>query len=131
MKLWTDYLVSSQHIDSIYHTDKPNLNNVDIHEIIFHRDGPKISIRLNLNEYPSHPPKKWVSQKFNTVQITLTFLDIKEMSMSGWINTHYVADIIIEKIDNAICIHVNSTNLKLMVSAKYIDIDSIVAYMKI
>lgn len=56
MKSWTEYLVSSKYIDSIYHENKPSLNNVNIHEIIFHRDGPKISIRMNLNEYPETPP---------------------------------------------------------------------------
>mgnify|MGYP003365298543 CR=1 FL=1 len=58
MNLWTNHLVSTQYIDSIYHSNKPGLNKVDIHEINFHRDGPKISIRINLNDYPENPPKK-------------------------------------------------------------------------
>ncbi|RJT46685.1 Imm50 family immunity protein [Rahnella woolbedingensis] len=130
MKLWTDYLVDSQHIDSIYHDDKPSLNNVDIHEIIFHRDGPKISIRMNLNEYPSSPPKKWVLQKFNTVQLTLTLIDIKDVNMSGWINTNYVADASIEIINDNIFMKLDSVSLKFIAKAKFMDVESIVSYMK-
>lgn len=63
MKLWTEYLVSSKYIDSIYHENKPSLNNVDIHEIIFHRDGPKVSIRMSLNEYPETPSQEVVFSK--------------------------------------------------------------------
>lgn len=130
MKLWTDYLISSKYIDSIYHENKPNLNNVDIHEIIFHRDGPKVSIRMNLNEYPENPPKKWLFQKFNTVQLTLALIDIKEVSMSGWVDTNYIADVKIDKIDEGVCVNLTGINLNLMVRASYIDVESIVAYIK-
>lgn len=130
MNLWTDYLVNPQYINSIYHEDKPNLNNVDIHEIVFHRDGPKISIRMNLKEYPNIPPKKWTIQKFNTVQIILTLVDIEYVNMSGWIDTTYTADISIEKIDGVIHFDLNGIDVKLVVKSKFIDIESITAYLK-
>lgn len=130
MKSWTDYLVDTRYIDSIYHKDKPNLNNVDIHEVIFHRDGPKISIRMNLNEFPVSPPAKWIAQKFNTVQIILTFVDIEDVSMSGWVDTNYIANITIEQVNGRICVNVSNANLKLVIKSSFMDIESVVAYIR-
>ncbi|QMM54207.1 hypothetical protein HVX06_17625 [Enterobacter sp. RHB15-C17] len=130
MKLWTDYLINSQAIDSIYHGDRSTLSSVDIHEIIFHRDGPKISIRLNLNSYPKSPPKKWVMQKFNTVQIVLSLLEIKDVTFSGWVNTNYIANIEIDDMNGEVNIKIDNSALKLNVKAGFLDIESITAYLK-
>ncbi|MFO6494299.1 Imm50 family immunity protein [Hafnia alvei] len=131
MKPWTDYLVDSKHIDSIYHADKPSLDGIDIHEIIFHRDGPKISIVLNLKEYPKDPPKKWISQKFNTVQMKLSLITIENVDMSGWTDSSYIAYINVDRIDGKIHFDLHGTKLKLSIRAMFMDIESITAYTKI
>lgn len=130
MNPWTDYLVNSHYINAIYHENKPSLNNVDIHEIIFHRDGPKITIRMNLEKYPDAPPKKWIIQKFNTVQITLSLIDVECVNMSGWVDTTYAASINIEKKDGKINFVLKGLNIKLMAKSSFIDIETIAAYTK-
>ncbi|MFP2424293.1 Imm50 family immunity protein [Pseudescherichia vulneris] len=130
MKPWTDYLIDSKKIDSIYHVDKPSLDEIDVHELIFHRDGPKISIIFNLKEYPSKPPQKWAVQKFNVVQIKLSLIDIECVDMSGWVDTTYTAYVNIHKIDGLIHFNLNGTNLKLSLRAMFMDVESITAYMK-
>jgi hypothetical protein len=130
MKIWTDYLLDSKYLDSIFQEEKPCLSKVDIHGIVFHRDGPKISIRMNLNEYPAIPPRKWVLQRFNTVQLTLALIDIKDVTMSGWVDSSYIADVTIGEINGDISICVSGGNLKLAVRASFIDIDGVSAYMK-
>lgn len=75
-------------------------------------------------------PKKWFFQKFNTVQLTLTLIDIKEVSMSGWVDTNHIADVKIDKVDGVICVSLNGINLKLNVRANFIDVESMVAYIK-
>ncbi len=130
MKLWTDYLINSQAIDLIYHGDGPTLNNVDIHEVVFHRDGPKISIRMNLDSYPKDPPKKWLVQKFNTVQVILSLLGVNDVQMSGWVNTNYIADIEIDDVNGGINIKIDNCDLKLNVKARFLSVQSITAYMK-
>lgn len=130
MKSWAAYLVDSKHIESIYHAKIPDLNEVDIHEVTFNRDGPTISITLNLNEYPINPPQKWVVQKFNTVQIKIALIDIEEVELSGWINTTYIARVDINKIDEKITLNLTSGDLKLSIKARFIDVYSISAYIK-
>ncbi|WP_105687512.1 Imm50 family immunity protein [Cronobacter dublinensis] len=128
MGSWTDVLVDKSKVSSIFKEEEPSLCNIDIHEIIFHRDGPKITLRFNLKNYPSDPPKKWVLQKFNTVQLQLTALDINEVKFSGWEKTNYSLDLNISKCDDLIVISARDDVFCLYIKASYLSVSSISAY---
>ncbi|ELZ8935179.1 Imm50 family immunity protein [Cronobacter dublinensis] len=128
MGSWTDVLVDKSKVSSIFKEEEPSLCNIDIHEIIFHRDGPKITLRFNLENYPSDPPKKWVLQKFNTVQLQLTALDINEVKFSGWEKTNYNLDLNISKCDDLIVISARDDVFCLYIKASYLSVSSISAY---
>ncbi|WNY82976.1 immunity 50 family protein [Cronobacter dublinensis] len=128
MGSWTDVLVDKIKVFSIFKEEEPSLYNIDIHEIIFHRDGPKITLRFNLENYPSDPPKKWVLQKFNTVQLQLTALDINEVKFSGWEKTNYNLDLNISKCDDLIVISARDDVFCLYIKASYLSVSSISAY---
>ncbi|EPD6703408.1 Imm50 family immunity protein [Cronobacter dublinensis] len=128
MGSWTDVLVDKIKVSSIFKEEEPSLYNIDIHEIILHRDGPKITLRFNLENYPSDPPKKWVLQKFNTVQLQLTALDINEVKFSGWEKTNYNLDLNISKCDDLIVISARDDVFCLYIKASYLSVSSISAY---
>ncbi|NCH73374.1 Imm50 family immunity protein [Cronobacter dublinensis] len=128
MGSWTDVLVDKIKVSSIFKEEEPSLYNIDIHEIIFHRDGPKITLRFNLENYPSDPPKKWVLQKFNTVQLQLTALDINEVKFSGWEKTNYNLDLNISKCDDLIVISARDDVFCLYIKASYLSVSDISAY---
>jgi len=128
MGSWTDVLVDKSKVSSIFKEEEPSLCNIDIHEIIFHRDGPKITLRFNLENYPSDPPKKWLLQKFNTVQLQLTALDINEVKFSGWEKTNYNLDLNISKCDDLIVISARDDVFCLYIKASYLSVSSISAY---
>ncbi|AKH63575.1 MULTISPECIES: Imm50 family immunity protein [Photorhabdus] len=128
MSFWTDFLIDKRKICSIYTDELPSLDCVDIHEILFHRDGPKVTLRFNFKLYPNNPPKKWVGQNFNTVQAQLTLLDIKDVNLKGWTGTSYIADIKIGKNNGLINLNIESKKLSLNIESSFLDITSISAY---
>lgn len=130
MSHWFELLVNSQSIKSIYGDETPSLKNVDVHSLLLHRDGPKLSMKFNLNEYPSSPPKKWNAQEFNTVQIVLSFLDLKSVEMSGWVDTIYSVDINISFENGRVILKVVDGDFKLAAESIFLDLESITAYTK-
>ncbi|MCG8711051.1 hypothetical protein JHU04_004399 [Brenneria sp. 4F2] len=128
MNTWLDLLIDEKKISSIFKSEEPSLYQVDLHDIIFHRDGPKITLRFNLQHYPSDPPKKWLMQGFNTVQVQLTALDVKEVRLSGWEKTNYLLDVNIEKESGLIILSAQDDIFSLYIKAVFLDISSISAY---
>lgn len=127
---WFELLVNSQAVRSIYKDEAPSLKGVDVHSLLLHRDGPKLSIKFNLNDYPSKPPRKWDVQGFNTVQVVLSLLDLRSVSISGWVDTVYLADLDIGFRDGLVTLIVDSDGLKLTAEASFLDLESISAYAK-
>ncbi|MEI7378206.1 Imm50 family immunity protein [Dickeya chrysanthemi] len=127
---WTDFLIDKMKVSSIFGDERPCLNNVDLHEVLFHRDGPKVVLRFNLDSYPLKPPKKWVLNKYNTVQLQLSCIDVKDVSLSGWVETKYLSSISIFKSDGLINVCVKSEPFSLNIVSSFLDVSSVTAYLK-
>lgn len=50
--------------------------------------------------------------------------------MTGWVDTNYIADVKIDEIDGVICVKLNGVNLNLIVRANFIDVESMVDYIR-
>lgn len=85
MSAWTDHVIDLRPIKAIFGEHCPPLTNVNLHEVTLHQDGPTLLLRFNLDplEFPADPPKKWVIQRANTVQLQLKALDVRELSIVG------------------------------------------------
>jgi hypothetical protein len=46
----------------------PSLEEAVLIDIIFYQDGPRITMRINLRDYPERPPEKWRKMENNTAQ---------------------------------------------------------------
>lgn len=84
MTCWTDLVLDSEKIKAIFPKTIPPLESINLHEIILHRDGPRITLRFDLAAYPAIPPKKWQLQGYNRVQIQLTLIGTTAVSIAGW-----------------------------------------------
>jgi hypothetical protein len=127
---WIEFIVNSQPIKAIYGDYTPSLENVEVYSILFNRDGPTVSIKLNLNEYPVKPPKKWEVQKFNTVQIVLSFSEVKSINMSGWVYTNYSMDLVVSKRNELISLSAKNNDFEINLESGFVDVGSISAYLK-
>lgn len=86
MTNWLDSLDDSRPVRAIYGDYLPSLTAVVLHEICLHEDGPRATLKIDLSEFPSRPPRKWLQEQLNTVQVELMLIGIRRLSLRGWIN---------------------------------------------
>ncbi|MFB8138248.1 Imm50 family immunity protein [Streptomyces parvus] len=89
---WIALLNNPEGINATYLQDPPDLRGVRIHEVSLQAEGPTLKLRFDLPAYPDHPPRKWLAQKYNTVQVELSFSGLKSISLSGF-GTDIFADV--------------------------------------
>jgi len=56
---------------------------VDLHEVVVHRDGPTIRLRFDLPQVPEVPPSRW-PKGANTTQVVLLAEAIDALEISGF-----------------------------------------------
>lgn len=83
MSAWTDHVIDSHLIKAIFGEHCLLLTNVNLHEYFTATALHSCSFDLDLSEFPADPPKKWVTQRANTVQLRLKALDVRELSIIG------------------------------------------------
>ena len=127
MKTWLDALEDSRGIRAIYGDDVPPLTAVDLHEVRLHRDGPSAVLRFNLARYPANPPKKWVAQRFNTVQLQLRLVDTLELSIESWSNES-VVDLSLERDGKNVILTTTAGRARMRIRALAAYVSSISAY---
>jgi len=84
-------------------------------------------LRFDLYKFPVSPPKKWVSQGFNTVQISLRLLGVEDIRLSGWSSNCFI-DINLTRIDGRIRLNTSNGPLLLEVTADLALLSSISTY---
>lgn len=126
MNSWVDILEDPHSIRAIYGSDVPSLTTVQLHEVCLHRDGPSITLRFDLPEFPAAPPQKWLEAVCNTVQVKLMLIDVQNVSLHG-LNHKAVVDLSLTKKNNLIELS-SSGATKMEIQAKWAQITDISAY---
>ena len=127
MKNWLDVVVDAAPVRSIFTDDIPSLERVDLHEVVLHRDGPRMSIRFDLASLPKVLPTKWRAQGFNCVQITLMLIGVGPLTLSGW-GTHCVVDLAVEQVGERLRLVSRDGPVMIDVTAESLLIEKISAY---
>lgn len=125
---WVELLTESKKISSIFGSNIPLLEDVELHGVTFHRDGPKITLKIDLNDYPSSPPKKWLLNKYNAVQIHLEFLDIQSCILKNWIKTSYRLKLNIKMEGDIVSLSAASDEFEIEIKSKFLYVSDITAY---
>ncbi|MEZ5944332.1 MAG: Imm50 family immunity protein [Planctomycetaceae bacterium] len=124
---WSTLLLRKQAVESIYSTTPP-LVGVRLHEVRQHEDGPRVSLRFDLNDFPDKPPQKWLTSKFNRVQLTLMLIDVQDFTMKGW-GTNNIGDIEIVAAGGGVNLVFDAPSVHIACSAGYLDIEGVSAYL--
>jgi|688.fasta_scaffold288525_2 hypothetical protein len=123
---WIDYLGNKLAVDSVY-SAAPSLVDVRLHEVRLHQDGPRVSLRLDLNDFPDNPPRKWVVGKFNRTQLTLVLIDISDFQMTGW-SLNNIGDLTFDKCNVGIRVKFAGPSLRIECTARFIEVEKISGY---
>ncbi|WP_367323547.1 Imm50 family immunity protein [Streptomyces sp. HUAS ZL42] len=123
---WTSLIHNPEGISAVYQDTPPDLSNVLMREVILHEDGPTLRLRVDLPRYPDQPPRKWIAQGFNTVQIELLFSGLRAIALEGF-GSEVTADIVLAQ-DNGVSIEVTSPETHIRAVADTAYISNLTAY---
>ncbi|MDP2269636.1 MAG: Imm50 family immunity protein [Archangium sp.] len=88
---WIDSVGSAEFLRKLF-PKAPSLHRVRILEVDLHQDGPRVLVRLDLNEFPEQAPDKWVQSNANKVQVRLMGVGVQDLEVRGW-SANNIADI--------------------------------------
>ncbi|MFI7384682.1 Imm50 family immunity protein [Streptomyces sp. NPDC049813] len=126
---WTSALRNPEGINSVFQGEPPDLRGVHVHEMTLQIEGPTLKLRLDLAEYPEQPPRKWSVQRFNTVQIEISFSGLRSVSLTGFEN-EILADVILsrENGESGVNVSVMAPGVNLQATASTASISKLTAY---
>ena len=74
--MWTDLVIDSTILKSIFTNEEVSLDKVVLHKIdIDCINGWYFKIEVDLSIFPSQPPIKWFQRKYNTARISFGFIE--------------------------------------------------------
>jgi len=124
---WLDTLADPRPIRAVYGDGVPGLAPVVLHEVCLHRDGPRVTLRFDLPDFPAEPPRKWLAQQANVVQVALTLVGIQGITLSGW-TTQPVLDLSLTHEDGTVVVTGAGSGVRLDIQAEAATITSLSAY---
>jgi hypothetical protein len=127
MTSWTDSLLDAATVEAIFGEKPPTLEHVDLHEIILHRDGPRVLLRFDLQDFPARPPKKWSAAGFNRVQMRLLVSGVKELAITGW-QANVRVDLSIKRDGPLVRLQADNGVVRFDLGAEFVVVESISAY---
>src|SRR4051812_4684244 len=63
---WIDFLDNPESVNHIFESTPP-LEKVQVIELLYHQDGPRVMIRFDISSFPDKPPEKWILNGYNRV----------------------------------------------------------------
>ncbi|MFG1918117.1 Imm50 family immunity protein [Micromonospora sp. NPDC048898] len=125
---WLDLVEDPRGLRSIYGADNPpSLEKILLHEVVLKCDGPSVVLRFDLPEFPTSAPIKWRDRGFSVVQIGLTMIGVKDLSLTGW-NHHGWASMELASRDDLVMLEVLWGSARVQVQADAAAVTSISAY---
>ncbi|HUG68650.1 MAG TPA: Imm50 family immunity protein [Pirellulaceae bacterium] len=125
---WIHFLMDSRSVMSVFKR-APSLKGVRINELTLREDGPCMSLRIDLNEFPLTPPEKWKTQGANRVQLTLCFIDVSKLAIQGW-GLDNVGDVALEKVNDEadLQLSIEGSGIYIACCFKFLQMERISAY---
>ena len=125
---WLDIVAATEGLKRLFPDQPPDLSNVRLHEVTLQQDGPRVTLRLDLAEFPSNPPFKWATSRHNCVQITLVLLGIVQIHLDRWSTNNLGALAIERRDDGTIDVAFNAPDSRFHGQFEHIRLGELTAY---
>ena len=125
---WISLLDDAQFLLSLYPDSVPSLEGVVLHEVTMLREGPVVSLRFDLPDFPANPPAKWSTQRFNVAQITVMGIGVRRFVQSGW-NSDTSVSITFAAGDGGVTVRALGTGVELEAAFDHVRVDGVSAYL--
>jgi hypothetical protein len=96
--MWHELAENPKAMSQLYKT-VPSLEGLEPHELLLHRDGPRLTLKADFPCFPDAPPDRWVREGYTKVSIQLDFWGIRSVNISGW-STNMLVNIQIERTNS-------------------------------
>lgn len=130
--MWIEHLENSKTITSIYSTEPPSLEQVELYEVSIVCGGDlQCKLRFDLKDFPADVPIKWVQRQCNTVQLSLNLIQT-ELIQCAIPSGSGIGDmsIIHDGARFQITFSTQSQGVVFQAMATWIHVDNISAYQK-
>jgi hypothetical protein len=124
---WISLLDGSHFLSLLFPGEPPSLESVELHEIKLESDGPVVRLRFDLPDFPASPPRKWVDQKFNVVQVEIMGIGVRSISLNGWSHNN-IASIRLTKEGSEIQLRVRGDTVVVDATFGHIRVAKVSAY---
>jgi hypothetical protein len=100
---WTEFVADATPLTAIFGEQVPSAKGWVLHDLLLSRDGPELRFRVDLPGYPIQPPAKWRAAGFNTVQLQLAVIGVRDLSLRG-LATSMIGDLGLSRREGAIAL---------------------------
>jgi hypothetical protein len=80
--MWTELLENPRALEMFQ--PEPLLEGVSLNKLLLDRDGPTVTMMIQIREYPANPPAKWRGERHNAVMIELQAMGVGQIELLGW-----------------------------------------------
>ena len=124
---WIDLVGSAEFLRKLF-PKAPSLHGVRVLEVDLRQDGPRATVRFDLNDFPQQPPTKWKQSHANKVQIRLMGIGVRDLQVRGW-SANNIVDIEIVAADpDGFRLVAQGAGLHLVAVFEHLAVDNVSAY---
>lgn len=115
---WVDLFSGTEFLRILYPDDIPSLRRIIVHEVSLKRDRMALLIRFDLAHPPVALPSKWITQRVNTVQVSLAWSILQSVQLNGF-TPETEADLLITENPPRTCIDLIGAGWSLKAQAQF------------
>lgn len=125
---WISLLDDAQFLLSLYPDSVPSLEGAVLHEVKMLREGPVVSLRFDLPDFPANPPSNWRTQHFNVAQVTMMGIGVRRLVQNGWSSDTSVS-ITFAAEAGGVTVRALGTGVELEAAFDHVRVDGVSAYL--